>query len=345
MREGKTGLPNRVHEFVDRETGEARRERFYGDRVIRFLYSRFLEDSPTVFRIITSKKFSSLLGFLLFDTLIGEKITKTRRFMEIMGMDLNECLDPPESLDTLRKIFERRIRYWDFRPMPEDEDAIVSPSDSKMYIGSSSETKLLFVKEKFFDYKELLGQNKRAWVDAFHLCDFAVFRLTPEKYHYNHAPVSGVVLDFYGIEGAYHSCHPEVLISILSPYSKNRRFVTIIDTDTEGGTKAGLVAMIEVVALLVGGVVQCYSEFGYEKPQEIRKGMFLKKGQPKSLFKPGSSTVILLFQKGRVQFSSDILTNCGRHDVESVFSRRFGIPVVETEVKVRSLIARALNAA
>jgi phosphatidylserine decarboxylase len=44
---------------------------------------------------------------------------------------------------------------------------------------------------------------------------------------------------------------------MVRPYSKNKRVVTIIDTDVEGGTGIGLVAMIEVVALMIGDIVQC----------------------------------------------------------------------------------------
>jgi phosphatidylserine decarboxylase len=47
-----------------------------------------------------------------------------------------------------------------------------------------------------------------------------------------------------------------------------------------------------------------------------------------------------VFQKGRVRFSDDLLLNQKRAEVQSRFTLGFGIPLVETEVKVRSLIAR-----
>jgi len=67
--------------------------------------------------------------------------------------------------------------------------------------------------------------------------------------------------------------------------------------------------MIEVVALMVGNITQCYSEVKYKQPQQILPGMFLKVGQPKSVFRPGSSTVVMLLQAGRVQFAPDLLYN------------------------------------
>ena len=52
---------------------------------------------------------------------------------------------------------------------------------------------------------------------------------------------------------------PGAVVALVTPYSKNSRVVTIIDTEVPGGTGVGLVAMIEVVALMIGEVVQCYS--------------------------------------------------------------------------------------
>jgi phosphatidylserine decarboxylase len=100
-----------------------------------------------------------------------------------------------------------------------------------------------------------------------------------------------------------------------------------------------LVAMIEVVALMIGDIVQCYSETRYNNPLPVGSGMFIRRGAPKSLFRPGSSTVVLVFQKQRVSFAEDISANMAYHGVESIFSRNFGQPLVESDVKVRSLIA------
>jgi phosphatidylserine decarboxylase len=72
--------------------------------------------------------------------------------------------------------------------------------------------------------------------------------------------------------------------------------------------------------------------------------MFLERGQPKSLYRPGSSTDVLLFQPGRVCFAPDLLVNL-RAQAESRFSIGFGQPLVETDIKVRSWIANPADAA
>ena len=117
--------------------------------------------------------------------------------------------------------------------------------------------------------------------------------------------------------------------------------VSIIDSDGPGGSGAGLVAMVEVVALMIGVVEQRYSREAYDDPQPMTPGMWLERGRPKSLFRPGSSTVVLLFQPGRLELDRDILANQSRPGVRSRFCRGFGLPLVETEVMVRSGIGRA----
>jgi phosphatidylserine decarboxylase len=325
-----------THQYIERETGRVYTERLYQDALVRFFYGAAREKAPRMFRLLTDRRTSHALGYLNYDTRWGS--LASRRFLRASKVDLDECLDDPESLDTARKVFERRLRYWQCRPAPDDDDAIVSPADARVIVGSLEDASLLFLKGRFFDYEELLGADEAHWIDRFRGADYAIFRLTPDKYHYNHTPVAGVVEDFYDIEGAYHSCNPRAVISIVTPYSKNRRVVTIINTDVPGGSGVGLVAMIEVVALMIGDIRQCYSDRGYENPRVVEPGMFVERGRPKSLFRPGSSTTVLLFQKNRVRFAGDLVANQQRYDVRSRFSLSFHRPLVETDVKVRSLI-------
>lgn len=330
-----------THQYIERGSGCVRDERLFGDRLVGLLYSPLRERADWLFRSLTGPASSRLLAMLNFDLALGARLLGNRRFLAECGVDLGECLDPPAALDTPRKVFERRIRYWECRPMPADASAVVSPADARVLTGSLAEDDAVFIKEKFFGFVELLGDHP-AWRNAFTAGDYAVFRLTPDKYHYNHVPVSGRVVDLYTLDGTYHSCNPGAVVAVATPYSKNRRTVTVIDTDVDGGTGVGLVAMIEVVALMIGEIVQCYSGARYDDPQPAEPGRFLEKGQPKSLYRPGSSTDVLLFQQGRIRFADDLLANQQRQDVASRFSRGFRQPLVETDLQVRSLLGTAL---
>ena len=329
------------HQYIDRESGQVCTEHLYAHGMINLLYSNVLESSPLLFRLLTGARFTKWLGYLNYESFIGGKLLGHSNFMKACNIDIGECLEDPFHLDTMKKIFERKIRYWDCRPMPLDAGAVVSPCDARMLCGTLSETSQLFIKGKFFDLEELLSNNKKRWLAAFHDGDYAIFRLTPEKYHYNHTPVAGKIIDFYQIDGKYHSCNPHAVLTVATPYSKNKRVVTLIDTDVPGGTGVGLVAMVEVVALMIGGIAQCYSKERYDDPVSVGTGMFLEKGLPKSLFRPGSSTVILLFEKERVCFDDDILENMSMCGAVSIFSQGFGKSLMETDVKARSLIAHA----
>jgi phosphatidylserine decarboxylase len=330
------------HQYIERDSGQVRTEKLYGDQFIRLLYNNVRENAPLLFRLCTSAQASSLLSYLNFDAPLAARFTGNRRFLEECGVDFAECLTGAAEFATPREIFERRIRYWECRPMTEDDGAVVSPADARVLVGSFLESSALFLKEKFFAYEELLGRDKREWLRSFQGGDFVVCRLTPDKYHYNHTPVAGKVVDVYQIPGGYHSCNPDAIVQLATPFSKNKRVVTIINTDVQNGSNIGLVAMVEVVALMIGDIIQRYSEVRYDFPQKVERGMFLKKGAPKSLYRPGSSTDVLIFQKGRISFAADLIRNMYDPNAESRFSHGFGRPLVETDVKVRSQIASRL---
>lgn len=330
------------HQYVERQTGKVMTEKLCGDRLLNLFYSQAKEDPCRLYRAVSGKIMTEILGFINFDLPLTGQTSAACPFLHGLQINRSEIYDTAESpSNALRTLFERKIRYWECRPMPEGETLVVSPADARVILGSFREISSLFLKEKFFYFEDLLGHNKPEWLRAFSGGDFAVFRLTPDKYHYNHCPVAGTVRDFYEIDGGYHSCNPGAVVAVVTPYSMNKRVVTVIDTDVPGGTRVGLVAMIEVVALMIGDIVQCYSEHRYDSPSPVSPGMFLKKGHPKSLYRPGSSTDVLLFQKDRVEFAGDLIGNMRRKDAISRFSSGFGKPLVETELDVRSFIAVA----
>jgi phosphatidylserine decarboxylase len=328
------------HQYIDRATAQAKTESLFCDAIVNYCYCELRESASVLFNLLSSARVSHLLGYLNFDLPLSCSLNSPHKIARTLGIVLEECVAPLKALNTPRALFERQIRYWDCRPTPPDAGAVVSPADAKVLVGSFSQTDRLFLKNKFFCFEELFGADKYHWHAAFENADFAVFRLTPDKYHYNHTPVAGRVVDIYEIPGGYHSCNPGAVVAEATPYSKNKRVVTVIDTDVDGGDNVGLVAMIEIVALMIGDIQQCYSDSRYDHPRHVAPGMMLRKGCPKSLYRPGSSVDVLVLQKGRIVFSKDIVRNMYRNDAQSRFSAGFGRPLVETDVQVRSEIAR-----
>ena len=331
--------PMPVHQYIDRHTKAVRTERLIADRLVNAIYHTPRERMPALFKALTSARTSRLLGAFNYDHPLNARRPATRRLVSTLGINLAECCDPQRALTSPRHLFERSIRYWDCRPMPTDPAVVTAPADARLLVASLKETSLFFIKEKFFDFDELLGADKARWRAQLAGGDVAILRLTPDKYHYNHVPVSGRVLDIYGLDGDYHSCNPGAVVRQVTPYSKNKRVVTIIDTDVAGGSHVGPVAMVEIVALMIGDIVQCYSARCYDAPRPVVPGMFLERGQPKSLYRPGSSVDVLIFAPGRIDFAPDLRANTLHATAQSRFSRHFGRPLVETDVAVRSAIA------
>lgn len=327
-----------AHNYIDRTTGNVVHERLVADALIGVLYSPALENAQWLTRLASSRYISSALGYLNYDNVLSSRATGMLRFLRESGIQLSEFIGNLSEYDTPRKIFERQIRYWNCRPLHSHPCPVVCPADARALIGSMQDTSGLFLKQKSFSFPELLGESS-PWQHCFEGGDYAVFRLTPEKYHYTHSPVSARVVDIYSVAGRYYPCNPNAAVQLLTPFSKNRRVVTILDTDCDTGSAVGRVAMIEVVALMVGQIEQRYSEYRYESPRAIEKGAFLRAGSPKALFRPGSSTVVLLFEPNRIRFADDLVENQRRSGVQSRFSSMLGSPLTETDVAVRSLLA------
>lgn len=328
------------HQYVDRSTGRIMTETLFADPVVRFLYSRVREHAPFMFNHLVSRRFCGLLGYFNYDFPLRNFGLRPRRVLKRLGVPPEEIHGPEEDLTSYRKIFERRIRFWETRPMDPTPGRVVSPADARVLFYQLHPGSTLYIKEKLFSFTDLIGRSP--WLDILAGGTCAVFRLTPDKYHYNHTPVSGRVLDIYTLSGQYHSCNPGAVIQIPRPLSKNQRTVTILDTDVPGGTGVGRVAMVEIVALMIGRITQCASTIKYDEPRPVKPGMFLKAGLPKSLFRPGSSTTVLVFERDRLRICPDLLANQNRRDVAGRFSRYFNHPLVETDIRLRDTIGEAL---
>lgn len=326
------------HFYIERKTCNPVKEKFFSNSMVKFLYNPLRENYNFLFKMLTSSRSSKAAAFFYYDFLPAlNPLKSVNELLDEFSIEKSELYPDLESYKNPKSVFERKINYLTKRPMPDSDFSIVSPCDSRISIGDENSNSVFFIKNKFFSMEELISKKK--WSDTFKLGNFAVFRLTPDKYHYNHCPVSGIVEDFYEIEGANHSCNPYAVQKIEKPLSKNRRAVTIINTDVSGGTKAGMVAMVEIAALMIGKIIQCCSSNLYDENKEMKKGLFLKKGMPKSRFAPGSSTVVLLFEKNKVRFDEDLLFFSKLKNIPSIFTNDFENPLVEIDLNVREQIA------
>lgn len=123
----------------------------------------------------------------------------------------------------------------------------------------------------------------------------AIVRLCPADYHRYHFPASGRISAAKDLPGALHSVNPIALGAGPDVFGENKRSWTLIDTDTIDSY-----AFVEVGAFGVGSIINTRTSGAVQKMDE------------KGYFKFGGSTVVVVFEPGRVQFSDDLVTNSAK---------------------------------
>ncbi|MGL4854629.1 MAG: archaetidylserine decarboxylase, partial [Lentisphaeria bacterium] len=167
-----------------------------------------------------------------------------------------------------------------------DENELCSPADGRILVYPNVNENTLFpVKGAESRLADLCGEK----MDNFIGGDVAVVRLCPADYHRFHFPCDGKIIKHYKVKGQYHSVNPVALKEIDNVFVRNKREVTILES------KFGKIGYIEVGAFGVAGIEQTYSTVEVNKMDE------------KGYFKFGGSTVVLLFEPGRIEFCQDLL--------------------------------------
>jgi hypothetical protein len=114
-----------THQYIDRHTGRVHTETLVADQTIVFLYASVRENAPAMFDLLISARMTALLGFLCFDLPLNTHIPDPGRFLSRREIPFSEIFGPVNQLNTFRRFFERKLRYWDCRPMTDDPVAVV----------------------------------------------------------------------------------------------------------------------------------------------------------------------------------------------------------------------------
>lgn len=221
-------------------------------------------------------------------------------FIKFHKLDLSDCLYPDLShYNTFNEFFYRKLKP-DARPneAPNESRIAVSPADSRCTAFSTvGDATRLWIKGTNFSVAKLFNGNfeNLELTDLFKpdACSLAIFRLAPQDYHRFHCPVDGVVGKIKFIEGEYYTVNPMAIRSELDVFGENVRVIIPIKT-----REFGTVVMVAVGAMMVGSTVLTRNE-----------GDEVKRGDEMGYFKFGGSTVILLAEKKRLNFDSDIVKN------------------------------------
>ena len=271
--------------YVDRATGRLETEAVYGGAGLRLLYGPRAKGAwllPLVIRPVVSW----LYGKVQDMRWSGRKI---RPFIEKYRLDASEFLDPVESFATFNQFFTRKLKP-EARPVAPGKDVAVLPADARyLFFPRIDLADGFVVKGRKFTLASFLGD--KALAARYEKGSMVIARLCPTDYHRFHFPAAGVAAGPKLINGVLYSVNPVALRERIDIFTQNKRVLSTLESP-----EFGRIVSVEVGATMVGRITQTYSP-----------GEPVAKGQEKGFFSFGGSTVVLLFEPGRIVFDEDLL--------------------------------------
>ncbi|CAB4442291.1 unnamed protein product [Rhizophagus irregularis] len=222
-------------------------------------------------------------------------VADIKPFVKFHNLDLDEVADSLDSFKNFNEFFYRKLKP-EARPCdsPQDPYVLVSPADCRMMafptITNATE---LWIKGQSFSIARLLDDDLAA--KDYEGGSLGIFRLAPQDYHRFHFPVEGELGPIKDIPGAYFTVNPMAIRSQLDVYGENKRAICYINSP-----QFGKVAYISIGAMMVGSIVFTSTPSSY-----------VRRTDEHGYFAFGGSTVILLFQKGKMIWDEDLLANSG----------------------------------
>ncbi|KAK5987433.1 Phosphatidylserine decarboxylase proenzyme 3 [Cladobotryum mycophilum] len=279
----------------DRTTGQINEEKMsvYVRLGIRLLYKGLKSRDMENKRIRGMLKNLSIKQGKKFDDPASRD--EIEKFIDFHRLDMSEVLLPLEDFKNFNEFFYRALKPG-ARPCsaPDNPGIIVSPADCRSVVFNSiTQATKIWVKGREFNMKRLLGDAYPDDAARFEGGALGVFRLAPQDYHRFHIPVDGVMGKPITISGEYYTVNPMAIRSALDVYGENVRVLVPIDSEVHGR-----VMVICVGAMMVGSTVIT------REP-----GEHVKRAEELGYFKFGGSTILLLFEPGKMRFDDDLVDN------------------------------------
>ncbi|TFY51364.1 hypothetical protein EVJ58_g10610 [Rhodofomes roseus] len=216
-------------------------------------------------------------------------------FIAFHNLKVDEILDPLDSFKTFNQFFYRKLKPT-ARPVeePDNPSRLVSGADCRLMVFETvAEATRLWIKGREFTVARLLGEQYRAEAERYLGGALCIFRLAPQDYHRFHSPVDGTVGPMSDISGEYYTVNPQAIRTALDVYGENVRKVIPIDSPHFGRVMA-----VCIGAMMVGSIKTTVAE-----------GQQVKRGQELGYFAFGGSTLVVLFEKGAVEWDEDLIIN------------------------------------
>lgn len=295
--------------FIDRATRKKCVEKVYGASGLKFLYgddliSRII-GAPLLHILVRNPIFSSIYGF--FQKCRSSK-KKIQPFIKNFDIDPSEFLLNPVQYESFNDFFIRKLKP-ESRPIQQGDNVAVIPADGRyLFYQNIDEVTGFVVKEQKFNLKELLDDYDLSL--KYHGGSMIIARLCPVDYHRYHFPVDCIAREAKMINGWLYSVNPIAIKKDIHIFTQNKRSITELDSK-----KFGKVLFLEIGATSVGSINQTFI------PHQ-----FYVKGAEKGYFSFGASSLILLFEPGRLIIDDDLLlaTKEG-FEIKCLMGQRMGL--------------------
>jgi len=286
--------------YVDRQSGEIKIEKVAGEKWLVWLYNNPVGEL-SLHSLVKRKFVSSYYGGMMDSP---KSVDKIEPFVKDYDIDLS--IAQKQEFSSFNDFFIRKLKK-DARPINRDSNVVVSPGDGKIMAFADISDQDFIVKGYQFNVKEFL--NDTALAEKYLDGSLLIVRVCPTDYHRFHFPVTGKISPVNKIDGDYYSVNPIAVKKNIEVFCINKREYVTIST-----REFGDVIMAEVGATMVGSIIQTYN------------GDHADRGEEKGYFKFGGSSVLLLFEKGKIIIDDDLLKNTENNlETEVNMGERIGI--------------------
>ena len=273
--------------YIDRQDGALKTEAIYGERQLRWVYGNPF-GRLALWLLVRRWILSAWYGFMMNTVKSSLRI---RPFIDHYGLDETEFAEQVDDYLSFNAFFYRKLKS-EARPVDLDPRSVVFPADGRhmVFADITAETNFI-IKGHSFDLAQFLGEDCLA--ERYDGGSMLLSRLCPLDYHRFHFPCAGEAGIPRFINGWLYSVNPIALVTRPTIFWENKRVITPIQS-----LALGQVQFVEIGATMVGSIRQTYMP-----------GEEVLKGEEKGYFAFGGSSVAVLFEKGRIEFDSDLLKN------------------------------------
>jgi len=226
-----------------------------------------------------------------------------RAFVRYFHIDVDEAEMALHEYPSLNRFFTRSLKEG-ARTVDRRKNSIVSPVDGTVSrFGEITEGRMIQAKGIDYTLSDLLESSR--YRDRFEDGSYIVIYLSPRDYHRIHSPHEGKIIGYSYTPGKLFAVNRIAVSGVAGLFPKNERLTSFIETDS------GLIALIKVGAVNVGKIRVNYDTIRtnrwirFASRKTYKEPFPIDRGEEVGRFEMGS-TVILLFEKGRMKFSPEI---------------------------------------